>query len=431
MEDLDTTAQLIVDGALLECWSWKDRPELYSGRHRTTGLSVQVACTLSGALAWVCDPHDGRVHDTEALRRCGLLEVPPQDLPDGAQPPLHVGDKGYTGLGMITPRREPANLPLHPRRQDLQPGRQPDPLQDRKSHRQHQDLEGPAHRLQNFERLDRLRFILGRDNLCGNGRPGGVTFMSDVIVAAIIGAVGTVGATAITLIPSIRKKEEGGQSATVKDSKNVNIKQSKHTHVTNNYAYSQSSSTDDEVGYIFILLIAFLLFVVGIGMFGRPVMWGLALMDTLFVFVVLTLAVRGNFTIRKWYLAAYVSSAVLVWGAVNQIDNSNIFKTLTEAVSSGSLGHKMMSVIQAKYVGHGALLVFFAVAFSVFLTVISGGMLIKKFYNAPEWVDEKGGRECVICLIGVVLLFALCFGGGYFDSWIMRANSEGVALLSG
>ena len=43
-------------------------------------------------------PHDGRVHDTEALRRCGLLDVPPQDLPDGAQPPLHVGDKGYTGL---------------------------------------------------------------------------------------------------------------------------------------------------------------------------------------------------------------------------------------------------------------------------------------------------------------------------------------------
>ena len=114
VEDLDPTAQLIVDGTLLECWSWKDRPELYSGRHRTTGLNVQVACTLSGALAWVCDPHDGRVHDTEALRRCGLLEVPPQDLPDGAQPPLHVGDKGYTGLGMITPRREPANLPLHP-----------------------------------------------------------------------------------------------------------------------------------------------------------------------------------------------------------------------------------------------------------------------------------------------------------------------------
>ena len=60
------------------------------------------------------DPHDGRVHDTEALRRCGLLDVPPADLPDGAPPPQHIGDKGYTGLGMITPRRKPANLPLHP-----------------------------------------------------------------------------------------------------------------------------------------------------------------------------------------------------------------------------------------------------------------------------------------------------------------------------
>ena len=113
VEDLDSTAQLIVDGTLLECWSWVGHPELYSGRHKTTGLNVQVACTLSGTLAWVSDPQDGRTH-TEALRRCGLLEVPPQDLPDGAQPPLHVGDKGYTGLGLITPKKKPANLPLHP-----------------------------------------------------------------------------------------------------------------------------------------------------------------------------------------------------------------------------------------------------------------------------------------------------------------------------
>ena len=84
VEDLDPTVQLIVDGTLLECWSWADHPELYSGKHRTTGVNVQVACTLSGTLAWVSDPpHDGRVHDTEALRRCGLLDVPPADLPEG------------------------------------------------------------------------------------------------------------------------------------------------------------------------------------------------------------------------------------------------------------------------------------------------------------------------------------------------------------
>ena len=47
VEDLDPTAQLIIDGTLLQCWSWADHPELYSGKHRTTGVNVQVACTLS------------------------------------------------------------------------------------------------------------------------------------------------------------------------------------------------------------------------------------------------------------------------------------------------------------------------------------------------------------------------------------------------
>ena len=73
-----------------------------------------MACTLSGRLAWVSDPQDGCTHDAKALRRCGLLDVPATDLPDGVSPPRHIGDKGYIGLGMITPKRKPPNLPLHP-----------------------------------------------------------------------------------------------------------------------------------------------------------------------------------------------------------------------------------------------------------------------------------------------------------------------------
>ena len=111
VEDLDATAQLIIDGALPQCWSWKDHCELCSGKHKTTGLSVQVACALSGTLAWVSDPQDGCAHDAQALRRGGLLDVPAADLPDGASPPRRIGDKGRIGLGMITPRREPAKLP--------------------------------------------------------------------------------------------------------------------------------------------------------------------------------------------------------------------------------------------------------------------------------------------------------------------------------
>lgn len=77
VEDLVSAARLIVDGTLLECWSWKNHPELYSGKHRTAGLNVQVACTQAGALAWVSDTRDGRVHDTEVLRAPACVTSPP------------------------------------------------------------------------------------------------------------------------------------------------------------------------------------------------------------------------------------------------------------------------------------------------------------------------------------------------------------------
>lgn len=67
VEDLDPVTQLIVDGTLLDCWSWKDHPELHFDKHQTTGFNVQVACTHSGHPAWVSNPHDGRVHETPRL----------------------------------------------------------------------------------------------------------------------------------------------------------------------------------------------------------------------------------------------------------------------------------------------------------------------------------------------------------------------------
>jgi hypothetical protein len=104
-DDLDPEVQLLVDGTLLPCWSWVDHPELRSGKHRTTGLNIQVAATLTGQLVWVSDPMPGSTHDTKALRSSGLL-----DIPDG---PRHIGDKGYIGTGMITPTRKPPGGELH------------------------------------------------------------------------------------------------------------------------------------------------------------------------------------------------------------------------------------------------------------------------------------------------------------------------------
>ena len=99
--DLDPDRQYIIDGTLGPCWSWHDHPELYSGKHHTTGVNLQVACTLAGHLAWISSSLPGSVHDAKAIKESGFLEAL-----DAA---MHIGDKGYIGLGMITPTRKPAH----------------------------------------------------------------------------------------------------------------------------------------------------------------------------------------------------------------------------------------------------------------------------------------------------------------------------------
>jgi hypothetical protein len=99
-DELDENAQYIIDGTLLPCWSWAARPELYSGKHKTTGMNVQVACTLAGRLAWISDPVDGSRHDSYCMDESGVLIT--------MNPGNWAGDKGYVGHDMITPFKKPA-----------------------------------------------------------------------------------------------------------------------------------------------------------------------------------------------------------------------------------------------------------------------------------------------------------------------------------
>ncbi|MEI2778508.1 MAG: transposase family protein [Tetrasphaera sp.] len=103
-DDLDPEVVLIIDGTLLPCWSWADVPDLYSGKHHTTGVNVQVAATLSARLMWVCDPLPGCTHDLTSLRTHGLLESDP--------PVTLIADKGYIGAGLITPIKKPSGREL-------------------------------------------------------------------------------------------------------------------------------------------------------------------------------------------------------------------------------------------------------------------------------------------------------------------------------
>ena len=99
-DDLNPDAQYILDGTLLPCWSWAGHKELYSGKHKTTGMNVQVACTIYGKLAWISDPVDGSRHDNYCQEESGVLLT--------LDPKNWIGDKGYIGNNIITPFRKPA-----------------------------------------------------------------------------------------------------------------------------------------------------------------------------------------------------------------------------------------------------------------------------------------------------------------------------------
>ena len=74
--ELDAGTCYIVDGTLLPCWSWKAHPELYSGKHKITGMNVQVACTITGCLAWISDPISGSRHDNHSGSCCSTNHTP-------------------------------------------------------------------------------------------------------------------------------------------------------------------------------------------------------------------------------------------------------------------------------------------------------------------------------------------------------------------
>ena len=103
-DELDADTQYIFDGTLLPCWSWASHPQLYSGKHKTTGMNVQIGANLHGHLVWISDPIDGSRHDSHCLTVSGAL--------DGLDPGESMADKGYVGSGMITPIKKPAHRRL-------------------------------------------------------------------------------------------------------------------------------------------------------------------------------------------------------------------------------------------------------------------------------------------------------------------------------
>lgn len=93
---------VLIDGTLAPCWSWKDAPELYSGKHKTTGHNLQVVSDLKGRLIHISAPLPGKTHDAEAMRQLDLTTTF-TSLAKGNG----IGDKGYQGCGIISPKKKP------------------------------------------------------------------------------------------------------------------------------------------------------------------------------------------------------------------------------------------------------------------------------------------------------------------------------------
>ena len=90
----------VIDGSLHPCWSWKDKKDLWSGKHKETGHQHQYVCDLAGNLRYISDPLPGKTHDAKAFRD---LQLDHHFNESNA-----FADKGYVGCGVTTPFKKPA-----------------------------------------------------------------------------------------------------------------------------------------------------------------------------------------------------------------------------------------------------------------------------------------------------------------------------------
>jgi hypothetical protein len=102
-EEAKVTARgqtVLVDGFLAPCWSWRGVPDLWSGKHKTTGFNGQLISNLAGDVIFISEPVTGHNHDMTALSETEAAEVIAAAFSG-------VGDKGYQGSGYITPIKKP------------------------------------------------------------------------------------------------------------------------------------------------------------------------------------------------------------------------------------------------------------------------------------------------------------------------------------
>jgi DDE superfamily endonuclease len=90
----------LVDGTITPCWSYAEHDELWSRKHGTTGFNAQLVGLLDGTAVYISDPLAGKTHDARAFTETSVAEIV-RNSGGG------IGDKGYQGTDLVTPRKKP------------------------------------------------------------------------------------------------------------------------------------------------------------------------------------------------------------------------------------------------------------------------------------------------------------------------------------
>jgi hypothetical protein len=90
----------LVDGTITPYWSYADHKELWSRKRGITGFNAQLVSLLNGYPVYISDPLPGCTHDATAFDETPVAEII-RNSGGG------IGDKGYQGTDLATPRKTP------------------------------------------------------------------------------------------------------------------------------------------------------------------------------------------------------------------------------------------------------------------------------------------------------------------------------------
>lgn len=101
LEQVPKDTLLLIDGTLLPCWNWKAEKAIFSGKHRHSGVNVQVITDTHGRLQQISPTLEGSIHDVKAFDTHKILNhLNARNI---------IADKGYTGHGPQDPTRTKTN----------------------------------------------------------------------------------------------------------------------------------------------------------------------------------------------------------------------------------------------------------------------------------------------------------------------------------